>query len=258
MSEVHGTGTQAEIIKEGYSAKDQELIRQLVQSRLQQKSTLEHEDFDGYELPPRTQFSMLKKPAVSIRYGKLTFNMAAVRLFEGVRYILPLVHPGKQRLAVVTCAEEESASVEWARQKDGQWVNKQITSLEFVENLYKLMGWDRNCKYKVLGRVATSARGLIMVFDLAEAIMYTTPEEYVDKKTGEIKKRQIAYYPDEYKDRIGKSYNDYIAGHQLNMFEPIDEYSSRTYGDAIIVPVAQQPVYPSVAVNPYNAGGGIV
>jgi hypothetical protein len=27
---------------------------------------MEFEKFDGYELPPRTQFSMVKKPAVSI------------------------------------------------------------------------------------------------------------------------------------------------------------------------------------------------
>jgi hypothetical protein len=40
--------------------------------------------------------------------------------------------------------------------------------------------------------------------------MFTpTPIEYVDKNTGEIKKRQVKYYPDEYKDCIGKSYNDY-------------------------------------------------
>lgn len=44
---------------QGYTAKEQELIRQLVQTRLEQKSELSYEDLDGYELPPRTQFSML-------------------------------------------------------------------------------------------------------------------------------------------------------------------------------------------------------
>ena len=33
------------------------------------------------------------------------------------------------------CPEEDSASVEWARQKGENWVNKDITSLEFVENI---------------------------------------------------------------------------------------------------------------------------
>lgn len=81
-----------------------------------------NESFEGYELPPRTQFSMLKKPAVSIKYGQLTFNMAAIRLFEGVKHVLTVVNTEKKRLAVVHCAEEESASVEWARvNKQGKW-----------------------------------------------------------------------------------------------------------------------------------------
>ena len=45
------------------------------------------------------------------------------------------------------------------------------------------------------------------------------PQEYTDPLTGEMKKKQIKFFPDVYKDRIGKSYNDYIAGHQMNLFE---------------------------------------
>ena len=190
-----------------------------------------------------------------IKYGKMQFNTACVRLFEGVQHVLTLVNPKKRRLAVITCTEEESASVEWARKKDDVWVPKAITSLEFVENLYKLMDWDRNCRYKVLGHVATSPKGLILVFELAEAIMYTIPEEYVDKKTGEVRKRQIAYYPDEYKDRIGKSYNDYIAGQQMNMFEHFDGYAGHTYQDIPLEP-AQEPVQTWTTVNPYRPEGG--
>ena len=48
--------------------------------------------------------------------------MAAIRLFEGVKHVLTVVNTEKKRLAVVPCAEEESASVEWARvNKQGKW-----------------------------------------------------------------------------------------------------------------------------------------
>lgn len=257
MNDVQSMGRPIEKKQEGYSAKEQELIRQLTQARLEKKSELEYESFEGYEMPPRTQFSMLKKPAVSIKYGKLLFNTASVRLFEGIKYIVPLVHPGKRRFTIVTCVEEESASVEWARKKQDVWVNKEISSLEFVENIYKLMNWDRNCRYKILGRVANSEKGLVLIFDLPEAIMFTTPVEFVDKKTGEVKKRNIIYYPDEYKDRIGKSYNDYVASHQVNMFETFDGYTGRTYGDRPEIAIPQ-PMVNSASVNPYNPNGGIV
>lgn len=218
---------------ESYNFSDQELIRQLVKSRMSQKHTLEYENLDGYVLPPRTQFSMLKKPAFSIKYGKLVFNMACIRLFEDIEYILPLVHPDKKRLTVVMCPEEQSASVAWAkkRQKDNAWVNRDITSEEFVHNLYELMKWNPTCRYKVLGRIANSQEGLVLVFDLEEAIMFDPlPAEVIDHKTGTVKKRQISYYPDIYKSCIGKSYMDYKKNRQDNLFEPIEEYTERNNG----------------------------
>lgn len=155
-----------------------------------------------------------------------------IRLFEGIKYVLPILHPNKKRLALIMCPEEDSASVEWARRKDENWVNKDITSLEFVENIFRLMNWNRECRYKVLGRVANSDQGLCMLFDLEEAIMFTPkPQEYTDPLTGEMKKKQMKFFPDAYKNRIGKSYNDYIADHQMNMFEDFIGYQSSTVLD---------------------------
>ena len=80
------------------SVREISLIRELAQIRKEHKRELEYEKFDGYELPPRTQFSMLNKPAVSIKYGVMKFNMACIRLFEGIKYVLPILHPNKNGL----------------------------------------------------------------------------------------------------------------------------------------------------------------
>ena len=213
------------LLGETYSVKDQALIQQLVKSRLDQKAELEYDNLDGYEVPPPTQFSMLKKPAVNIRYGKLCFNTAAVRLFSGIKYVLPLIHPEKKRLTIIMCAEEESASIQWARCKDDLWCTRDITSEDFTANVYKMMKWDSSCRYKAMGRIANSPRGLILIFDLNEAIMFAQkPLEYVDKETGQVKKKKVKYYPDQYKDHIGKTYDDYFATRQTSMFEQFDGY----------------------------------
>ena len=34
----------------------------------------------------------------------------------------------------------------------------------------------------------------------------------------------MKFFPDAYKNRIGKSYNDYVADHQMNMFEDFIGY----------------------------------
>jgi hypothetical protein len=139
----------------------------------------------------------------------------------------------KKRLAVITRKEEGASTVEWARKKGDKYVNKTITSLEFTDAIYKLMNWDRNRRYKVLGRIANSAEGLILVFDLEEAIMFDPlPEEYVDKNTGELKKRIKVYYPEKYEGRIGNYYHDYVAKEQISMFENLNDYSDTQNGSS--------------------------
>lgn len=65
-----------------------------------------------------------------------------------------------------------------------------------------------------------------------EAIMFTPmKEEYEDPKTGEKKKRQVKYYPDLYKTRIGKSYEDYEQARQINLFEDIMSYEDGGPGE---------------------------
>lgn len=89
----------------------------------------------------------------------------------------------------------------------------------------------QNLLQKVRRKIGLSLR-LCMLFDLEEAIMFTPkPQEYTDPLTGEMKKKQMKFFPDAYKNRIGKSYNDYIADHQMNMFEDFIGYQSSTVLD---------------------------
>ena len=221
---------------DSYNFNDQEIIRQLIKSRMSQGQQLEVEDLSGYELPPRSQFSMLSKPAVTFKYGQMTFSMASVRLFEACSFVLTPVHRGKKRMSVVPCAEEEASSLQWSRkrQSDGMVVNRGITSREFIAKIYRMMGWNVNCRYKVMGRLAIGKpyNVPILVFELEEAIMFDSkPVEIVNEETGEVKKQQVMYYPDMYKDCIGKSYTDYVEGRQMTMFEYLDEYTGKSYTD---------------------------
>ena len=183
-------------------------------------------------------------------------GMAAIHLFEGIKNVLPMVNRQKKRLAIVPCTEEESASVEWARQKGDIWVNKTVTSLDFVETIFQIMEWNRECRYKVLGRLVNSDRGLILVFDLEEFIMFgPKKEEYVDPATGETKKRQVKYYPDFYKNRIGRYYNDYIVMHQMSLFEDTESYSDGS--DLAAKPVSMDdPVKGAGSNNTFSNNAG--
>lgn len=214
-------------LPEVQSEKELQLIQELVSIRKETNRTLEYETLGEYRMPPGTHFAMLKKPAVSIKYGRMTFNMAAIRMFEGTANILPMIHEGKHRLAVVPCKEEESDSVEWARiNKHGKWVNKDIRSEEFVKSIFDLMGWDPACRYKVQGRIANSERGLIFVFDLDVCIKYEKGKETVtDPVTGKMKQRQKMQYIDNFDGHIGRKFEDYEATRAMSQFENIEEYA---------------------------------
>ena len=225
---------------EGYSPKEQELIRQLVQERLGKKGAIEFESLDDYVVPPNMFFSMIKKPAVSIRGNRMEFNMSSIRLFEGVQYVLPMLSERKKRMVVAICAEEELSSVEWARLKKGKWVNRNLTCPEYVQNIYKMMNWQPNCRYKVYGNLANSERGLVLVFDLTAAVMFDPlPEEYFDKKSGKMKKRINKFYPDEIRMKLGRSYSDYMAIQERSSFESLSGYQDTT-GDSVAVTVSDE------------------
>lgn len=225
---------------EGYSPKEQELIRQLVQERLGKKGAIEFESLDDYVVPPNMFFSMIKKPAVSIRGNRMEFNMSSIRLFEGVQYVLPMLSERKKRMVVAICAEEELSSVEWARLKKGKWVNRNLTCPEYVQNIYKMMNWQTNCRYKVYGNLANSERGLVLVFDLTAAVMFDPlPEEYFDKKSGKMKKRINKFYPDEIRMKLGRSYSDYVAIQERSSFESLSGYMD-TAGGAVPATVSDE------------------
>ena len=228
MEEIQKTGMGA-AVEQTFTDNQQEAIQMLIQETLEKQGIqLEYEDFEGYEVPPRSQFSMMKKPAVSIKNGQMTFNMACIRLFKGYPQIVPLLNSGKKRLAVIPCVEEENASVEWARQraKDGAWTNKTVTSRDFVQQIYKLMGWTQGNRYRAIGRLANSERGLILVFELSEADEFVKVEGEVNPATGKARSRQVKNYPKEFEDKIGKDYNDYRAARAQEGFEALDNYAS--------------------------------
>ena len=212
------------------SQREYELLREYSQLRKEEQGQpLDFEDLNDYEVPPRSYFPFLKKPYVSLRGKQMKFNMACIRLFEGIQFIVPCFNSKKKRLAIILCSEEESSSVEWARLgKDGKWVNKDITSEDFIGDLFKEMGWHTNSRYRALGEVRDSARGLVLVFELTAADEYPINqyEVVIDSKTGKEKKRQIVIRPEYYKNHIGQSYSEYSGARQASLFEDMLDYES--------------------------------
>ena len=198
------------------------------------EETLEYDDLKSYEIPPEAQFSMLNKPSVTISGNHFKFNMACVKLFKSVEYVIPMLSEEKKSLALIPCKEEEGSSVQWARlNKENRLVNREISSPDFVKSIFKTLLWDKKYRYKAVGRIVDSPRGLILRFDLKEAIWYTGEKiAYVDQKTGETKQKLAVYYPDKYEGRIGTSYSDFSKKRNDSQYDGLEGYAQTSLLDA--------------------------
>lgn len=217
---------------QAYNEKDQELIRQLMQSRLEQGDSMEYLDLNEFEVPHPAHFAQLSKPSVSIKYPHMSFSMSCIRMFQGFYHVLPALAKNAPRIAFVPLMEEEVASLQWARDKEGRMVNKTISAPGFLDDVFYRMKWSKRIRFKAYGRLVNTKKGLALAFDLdGSAWIPGTFREFVDKATGEVKKRKEIFLPEQYKNKAGMDFSDYESSRQMDLFTDFPDLMSKTYDD---------------------------
>ena len=96
-------------------------------------------------------FPSLRDPAVTFRDGSITFNTACINGLEDVVYV-NLYFDEKQGLFSVTgCDENDKQALRWCVAKPDKRSSRRMRCPDFTDSLFELMGWDKKCRYKVLG-----------------------------------------------------------------------------------------------------------
>lgn len=70
-------------------------------------------------------------------------------------------------------------AIKWGTIRDGRWAVLPKSCKGFSEPLYELMGWNKDCKYKLRGQFCGTADEQVMIFELEE------PEVLVREKAEE-------------------------------------------------------------------------
>ena len=185
------------------------------------------EDFsyEGYQVVRRELFAHLREPAVVIRRDSVTFNTACIAGLEDAVYIQILVNQDNKRMVVRKCEENDKDALRWCVAKPDKRKSRKMTNKIFSAMMYEMMGWNLDCRYKILGHKITFEDETIYVFDLMETEIFldikrkkakkdtesqsTTEnanniEETASSDTEEIKrKNRIPFYPKEWKDSFG-------------------------------------------------------
>lgn len=208
------------------------------------------EDFsyDGYQVVRRELFAHLREPAVVIRRDSVTFNTACIAGLEDAVYIQILVNQDNKRMVVRKCEENDKDALRWCVAKPDKRKSRKMTNKIFSAMMYEMMGWNLDCRYKILGHKITFEDETIYVFDLMETEIFldikrkkakkdtesqsTTEnanniEETASSDTEEIKrKNRIPFYPKEWKDSFGLPVEEHRKALEVNMLDGYAEFTT--------------------------------
>lgn len=133
----------------------------------QRRQQLEDEfSYDPYLVVRKELFAHLRDPAVTVRNGNITFNTACINGMEDVVYVKLMFSESLGRLVVRPCNENDKDALRWCVTKPDKRKSRKMTCPDFTNMVYNTMGWDKSCRYKILGYRITFDGESLYVFDL--------------------------------------------------------------------------------------------
>lgn len=223
---------------------------------IDQKAIELAEDFsyDGYQVVRRELFAHLREPAVVIRRDSVTFNTACIAGLEDAVYIQILVNQDSKRMVVRKCEENDKDALRWCVAKPDKRKSRKMTNKIFSAMMYEMMGWNLDCRYKILGHKITFEDETIYVFDLMETEIFLdikgkrakkdTESQFTTDKANNIeetasnstdnersvedikRKNRIPFYPKEWKDSFGLPVEEHRKALEINMLDGYAEFTT--------------------------------
>ena len=204
----------------------------------QRTAELEKEfSYDGYQVVRKELFAHLRDPAIVIRKDSVTFNTACINGLEDVVYIHMMFNKELKRIVVEGCDENDKDALRWCVAKPDKRKSRKMMGRPFSELVYREMGWEEGCRYKIMGYRIQFEGKTLYVFDL------NVPEVFLEKKrkkktdddiepsepvTNQVEEQpevntRKGYYPDDIANTFGVSVEQH---REETAFHHMDGYVS--------------------------------
>ena len=172
-----------------------ELQKEELSAREQRTAELEQSfSYDGYQIVRKELFAHLRDPAITIRKDSVTFNTACIEGLEDVVYIHMMFNRELKRIVVEGCDENDKDALRWCIAKPDRRKSRKMVGKPFSELVYREMGWDENCRYKILGYRIQFEGKTLYVFDLMVPEIF---HERKSRKKNEQASQEVAEMPNE-------------------------------------------------------------
>ena len=180
-------------------------------------------NFEGYQVVRREFFAHTFEPSVTFNNYKMYVNTACLRRLPNADYVQCLVNRDAKILAFRSCSEDTRDSFAWCSTGNGKRKPKQITCRILYLKIASIMGWDPDCRYKLLGKMIHANGEYIMVFDLSAFEMY----KRISKNGEKVRNSRTPYFPEEWKNQFGLPYSEHQKSMRIDTFDGYAIYSVR-------------------------------
>lgn len=185
--------------------KDDYIQEELVAGEEQEEVSLA-----GYQVAKAEFFAHTREPAVTVWDNKIKFNMACLRKFPGVKYIQLLIHPDELRLIVRPCQADAPDSLRWASGGgESEMKNRDMICQMFAAKLFDLMEWNKECRYKMLGKPAVYNGEALYLFKLNDF------EMFVNNGT----KKRRSWFPEDWRECFGVPFEEHDESYKIDLAE---------------------------------------
>ncbi|MBP5163402.1 MAG: hypothetical protein ILP16_10575, partial [Spirochaetales bacterium] len=111
-------------------------------------------DLGGYQVTKAELFAHSREPAITVWHDRVKFNMACLKRFPGVTHIQLLIHPDQKRIIIRPCDPDAPESLRWCSGGGEKEIkNRDMVCSLFSAMLFDLMGWNKEYRYKMLGKI---------------------------------------------------------------------------------------------------------
>ena len=179
-------------------------------------------DTTGFKVVRREWFAKSTCPAITIKYGKIYFNLAAIRKLE-CEFVLPLVSEDDTKLMIMPGDPNSKESLQWCyTNKKGKLQHRAIGAKKFTKKLYHDKKWPTVCTVKCLGTLLICKGEKAFVFEFEDREMYSMQSVRDEKNDNRRVRRE--YIQREMWDNYGPSMEEYQAGLVKTLEDVPDDY----------------------------------
>lgn len=183
--------------------------------------------YDGYQVVRKELFAHLRDPAIVIRKDSITFNTACITGLEDVVYVHVMFNSDLKRIVVRGCNENDKDALRWCIAKPDKRKSRKMSCKPFSELVYKEMGWDSECRYKMLGYRITFEGETLYIFDLLVPEIFhegqrrkkgaaDSPNNTQETKPADTRK---GFYPDDIAGTFGVPVEEHLKESEVQQMD---------------------------------------